>query len=102
MADTALVIVARYPQVGTTKTRLARGFGNVETVQLYRAFLTDLAQRFAGWHEYDLYWAYTPAEVDYAAFMAELAPSLVRHRPCPKSKDRSAPRRRPCRRRQAP
>lgn len=79
MADTALVIVARYPQIGTTKTRLARALGNEKTVQLYRAFLTDLAQRFAGWPEYDLYWAYTPAEVDYVAFMAELAPPLVRN-----------------------
>ena len=79
MADTALVIVARYPQVGTTKTRLARALGNEETAQLYRAFLTDLAQRFADWPKYDLHWAYTPAEVDYAEFMAELASSLVRH-----------------------
>lgn len=79
MADTALVIVARYPQIGTTKTRLAHALGNEETVQLYRAFLSDLACRFAGQAEYDLYWAYTPAGVDFAAFMAELAPSLVRH-----------------------
>ena len=79
MADTALVIVARYPQIGTTKTRLARTLGNEETVQLYRAFLTDLAHKFAGQPAYDLHWAYTPAEVDYAAFMAELAPSLARH-----------------------
>lgn len=79
MADTALVIVARYPQIGTTKTRLARALGNEETVRLYRAFLTDLARRFAGQPAYDLHWAYTPAGVDYAAFMAELAPSLVRH-----------------------
>jgi rSAM/selenodomain-associated transferase 1 len=79
MADTALVIVSRYPQPGTTKTRLARTLGNEETVQLYRAFLTDLAQRFADWPEYDLCWAYTPAGVDYTEFMLELAPPLVRH-----------------------
>jgi uncharacterized protein len=78
MADTALVIVARYPHVGTTKTRLARALGNEETVQLYRAFLTDLAQRFAGWPEFDLHWAYTPAGGDYAELMTELAPTLVR------------------------
>ncbi len=78
MADTALVIMARYPQIGTTKTRLARALGNEKTVQLYRAFLTDLAHKFAGHPAYDLHWAYTPAESDYAAFMAELAPSLVR------------------------
>lgn len=79
MADTALVIVARYPQIGTTKTRLARTLGNEETVQLYRAFLADLAHKFAGQPAYDLHWAYTPAEVDYAAFMAELAPSLAQY-----------------------
>lgn len=79
MADTALVIVARYPQAGTTKTRLARSLGDEETVRLYRAFLTDLASRFAGQAGYDLHWAYTPAGVDYKAFLAELAPSLVRH-----------------------
>ena len=79
MADTALVIVARYPQIGTTKTRLARALGNEETVRLYRTFLTDLAYRFAGQPAYDLHWAYTPAGVDYATFMEELVPSLVRH-----------------------
>ena len=79
MADTALVIMARYPQVGTTKTRLARNLGNEETVQLYRAFLTDLACRFAARPEYDLHWAYTPAGVEYMALIAELAPLLVRH-----------------------
>lgn len=78
MADTALVIVARYPQVGTTKTRLARALGDEETVRLYRAFLTDLACKFAGQAAYDLHWAYTPAGVDFAALMAELAPSPVR------------------------
>lgn len=82
MADTALVIVARYPEIGTTKTRLARTLGNEETVQLYRAFLTDLAQRFAGWQDFDLHWTYTPDGVDYAAFMAKLAPELVRHMRC--------------------
>jgi rSAM/selenodomain-associated transferase 1 len=79
MADTALVIVARYPQVGTTKTRLARTLGNEETLQLYRAFLTDLALKFAGQPAHDLHWAYTPAGDDYIALMAELVPSLAGH-----------------------
>jgi uncharacterized protein len=79
MADTALVIMARYPQIGMTKTRLARTLGNEETVQLYRAFLTDLAHRFAGWPGYDLHWAFTPIEIDYTAFLEELAPSLARY-----------------------
>jgi uncharacterized protein len=74
MAETALVIMARYPQVGTTKTRLARAIGSEETVRLYRSFLTDLVHTFAN-REYDLHWAYSPAGVDYQAFIATLAPS---------------------------
>jgi rSAM/selenodomain-associated transferase 1 len=76
MSDTALVVMARYPEVGATKTRLARVIGGGEAVLLYRAFLTDLAERFAG-QGYDLHWTYTPNGVDYSAFMATLAPSLV-------------------------
>ena len=78
MPDTALVVMARYPEVGATKTRLARAIGVEEAAHLYRAFLTDLAQRFAG-QPYDLHWAYTPSGVGYAAFMATLAPSLVQY-----------------------
>jgi uncharacterized protein len=78
MPDTALVIMARYPQIGTTKTRLARTIGDEETVRLYRAFLTDLAHKFAG-QICDLHWAHTPAEVDYLSFIATLAPALIKH-----------------------
>jgi rSAM/selenodomain-associated transferase 1 len=76
MPDTALVVMARYPQIGTTKTRLARTIGDEEAVRLYQAFLTDLAHKFAG-QACDLHWAYTPAEVDYPSFIATLAPSLI-------------------------
>lgn len=76
MPDTALVIMARYPQIGATKTRLARTIGDDETLRLYRAFLTDLAHKFAG-HMCDLHWAYTPANIDYMSFMATLAPTLT-------------------------
>src|SRR6266571_3603180 len=78
MPDTALAVMARYPEVGMTKTRLARTIGDEEAVRLYRAFLSDLAQRFAG-QLYDLHWAYTPAEVDYQSFMTTLAPSLIHY-----------------------
>lgn len=76
--------MARYPQSGQTKTRLARSIGNNEAACLYQAFLTDLAQRFAGQHkqEYILHWAYTPAEVDYAAFVATLAPTFAQQMHC--------------------
>lgn len=76
MSDTALVVMARYPQAGTTKTRLARTLGDEETLKLYQAFLTDLAGHFAG-PRYALHWAYTPADVDYAAFIATLVPDLA-------------------------
>ena len=76
MPDTALVVMARYPQVGTTKTRLARTIGDEEAVRLYQAFLTDLAHKFAG-PAYDLHWAYTPAEVDYLSEINPAAEALV-------------------------
>ena len=76
MADTALIVMARYPEPGKTKTRLARYIGDHEATLLYTAFLTDLAHHFAGC-DYDLYWTYTPSEVDYKSFIATLAPSCM-------------------------
>ncbi len=81
MADTALVVMARYPEAGKTKTRLARSIGDDGAAGLYRAFLTDLAQRFAG-QCCHLHWAYTPSEVNYHGFLATLVPSLVQHMRC--------------------
>src|SRR5258708_16845419 len=81
MPDTALVVMARYPKAGKTKTRLARAIGDAEAADLYRNFLVDLAQRFDT-AEYKLLWTYTPVEVDYIAFLASLAPSLVRSMEC--------------------
>ena len=78
MADTALIIMARYPEPGKTKTRLARSIGNTAAALLYKAFLADLAHHFAGC-DYDLHWTYTPPEIDYSTFIATLAPSLA---PC--------------------
>jgi uncharacterized protein len=73
MPDTALAILARYPEKGKIKTRLARSLGEETTLHLYQAFLRDLAQRFADW-TCDLYWAYTPMEYDFAAFVNTLIP----------------------------
>ncbi|MDQ2887885.1 MAG: TIGR04282 family arsenosugar biosynthesis glycosyltransferase [Chloroflexota bacterium] len=78
MPDTALIIMARYPEAGKTKTRLARTLGAAEVARLYRAFLTDLARRFAGPH-YALHWAYTPADADYQAFVQTLAPEQAQY-----------------------
>lgn len=81
MSDTTLVIMARYPQLGSIKTRLARTLGNEETLKLYQAFLSDLANHFSG-QSYDLHWAYTPAKSNFAAFMASLVPDLARYIRC--------------------
>jgi len=81
MPDTVLVVMARYPEPGKTKTRLARSIGDDEAVRLYRAFLTDLAHRFAE-SAFSLHWAYTPVGVDFHAFLATLVPTLVRQMRC--------------------
>ncbi|MGB8344770.1 MAG: TIGR04282 family arsenosugar biosynthesis glycosyltransferase [Ktedonobacteraceae bacterium] len=78
MPDTAVVVMARYPSKGQTKTRLARAIGDETTLQLYRAFLADVAHQLAG-PTLDLYWTYTPPDVDYDGFIAELAPTLARY-----------------------
>jgi uncharacterized protein len=74
MSDTALVVMARYPEAGKTKTRLARTIGQTNAAHLYQAFLTDLAARFVDL-DCALHWAYTPAEIDYQSFITALAPA---------------------------
>lgn len=74
MPDTALVVMARYPIKGQTKTRLARVIGDDTALHLYSAFLTDLARHFAR-PGIDLHWTHTPHEVDYDTFIAGLAPA---------------------------
>lgn len=52
----ALYIIAKAPRVGLAKTRLGRAIGHEAAITLYRAFLQDLAARFAnapvecGWY----------------------------------------------------
>lgn len=85
MHDTAVVVMARYPSKWQTKTRLARSIGDEATLYLYRAFLADIAHHLAGpGHPQgavptllDLYWTYTPPDVDYDSLIAELSPMLA-------------------------
>ena len=55
MADT-LYIIAKAPRAGLAKTRLGRAIGHEAAIMLYKAFLQDLAARFAeapfecGWY----------------------------------------------------
>ncbi|HET6491058.1 MAG TPA: TIGR04282 family arsenosugar biosynthesis glycosyltransferase [Syntrophales bacterium] len=55
-----LVIMARYPEEGAVKTRLARDLGPRATYRLYRAFIGDLAEKFGSLHR-PLIWYYVPA-----------------------------------------
>lgn len=59
----ALVIVAKVPEPGMVKTRLAAVIGPQRAASLYRAFLGDLAERFGAAQragDYDLRWACAP------------------------------------------
>ena len=79
MSKTALVILARTPEEGQVKTRLAATIGTAETLRLYKAFLCDLACRFASSQEeaYTVHWAYTPTEADFVASLTDLAPTAI-------------------------
>ncbi len=60
MAD-ALYIIAKAPRVGLAKTRLGRVIGHEAAVTLYRAFLRDLAVRFAN-TRWECGWYVTPPD----------------------------------------
>lgn len=57
--ECALVIMARYPESGAVKSRLAASVGAAAACDLYRAFLQDLDRRLRGGH-WHLVWAVTP------------------------------------------
>ena len=66
----ALVIVAKYPEPGAVKTRLAALIGSQQAANLYRAFLGDLAERFGAAQcadDYHLRWACAPGRRPPAA-----------------------------------
>lgn len=90
MGGNLLLIAARAPVAGESKTRLGATIGMERAARLYRAFLADLAARFTppadpgSDDEYDLGWAYTPAATDFAALLAGLGhpqPPAVRFVP---------------------
>ena len=68
--ENALIVMARYPEPGRVKTRLAASIGDAAAVALYRAFLDDLRARLAWHRSWVFYWAFEPAG---SPFRAELA-----------------------------
>ncbi|MGH3144554.1 MAG: TIGR04282 family arsenosugar biosynthesis glycosyltransferase [Rubrobacter sp.] len=57
----ALYIAAKAPRVNVAKTRLGRAIGHDNAVDLYKAFLSDLALRFAD-APFELGWYITPPD----------------------------------------
>lgn len=79
MIDCELIVVAKKPEVGKVKTRLARGIGDVVAYELYRAFLADIVMRF-GTGAYAFAIAFTPADADFTLpgirCFAQIGPAL--------------------------
>ena len=66
MIDCELVVVAKHPEMGRVKTRLARGIGDRGAYDLYSAFVADIVARFgAGPHDFAI--AFAPAHAAYEA-----------------------------------
>jgi len=68
--ENALIVMARYPEPGRVKTRLAASIGDAAAVALYRAFLDDLRARLAWHRSWVFHWAFEPVG---SPFRAELA-----------------------------
>ena len=76
-SDHLLLIAARNPVAGETKTRLGATIGMSCAAQLYRAFLHDLAGRFASDAvTYDVGWAYTPESHPFHAIISAIRPDI--------------------------
>lgn len=70
-----LIILAKYPQPGIVKTRLAASIGAEAAASLYHAFLADLAPRFApqaGSLAFDVCWSYTPNTQDFEQMLGNI------------------------------
>jgi hypothetical protein len=59
--DRILYIAAKAPRPGYVKTRLGNAIGHPEAIIVYRAFLRDLAVRFA-WAPFPVGWYVTPPD----------------------------------------
>jgi hypothetical protein len=82
-----LLVAARMPVAGETKTRLGRAIGMDRAAALYRAFLADLARTLAAASAaagFDLVWTHSPPDADFRQAIAEIAgdaPERVRTLP---------------------
>src|SRR4051795_49341 len=70
--ENLLLIAAREPVAGETKTRLGATIGMDCAARLYRAFLADLTDRFAGESDFQFGWALTPDRERFQTAIASL------------------------------
>lgn len=79
--ENLLLIAAREPLPGFTKTRLGTEIGMERAAHLYRAFLGDLAHRFAPANNpgvnYRFGWAFTPAAGAFRSEMVSICPAAA-------------------------
>jgi len=68
--------MARYPEPGRVKTRLAAAIGADAAAMLYRAFLEDLRARLAADPRWTLHWAFSPPQCAFAADFAGDSPAF--------------------------
>ncbi|HEV2128226.1 MAG TPA: DUF2064 domain-containing protein [Thermomicrobiales bacterium] len=87
-SDNLLMIAARAPHAGSTKTRLGRAIGMERAARLYVAFLADIAGCFTPpanpGGSWDLAWTHSPPDVDFRSELREAigdAPAHVRYVP---------------------
>lgn len=86
-SDRLLMVAARMPVPGETKTRLGRAIGMERAAALYRAFLADLAATVTPARaeaRYDLAWTHSPPEAGFRRALAGIAgtvPAAVRVQP---------------------
>ena len=69
---TTLGMFVKAPEPGRVKTRLAASIGDAPAAELYRAFLTDLIERFRGTGDRRVL-AYSPADDATREFFCQLA-----------------------------
>lgn len=67
-ASTALAVMARYPEPGKVKSRLAANVGVDMAADLCRAFILDLQERFAG-GLHVLVWMYEPDDAPFESLV---------------------------------
>jgi rSAM/selenodomain-associated transferase 1 len=65
--------MARYPEQGAVKTRLARDLGPFLTLRLYRAFIDDLAGKFGALRR-PLIWYYLPESSPFPQLFSQRYP----------------------------